>query len=212
MAHDVGGRKDALVVEIVGDVEQGGNEQLVGGRAFRLHCIARAGLGQQLRHEAALGADRNDDRVLDLLRLDQAENFGAEVLRPVGPADAAARDLAEAQMHGLDPRRIHEDFVERTRQRRGIEHAACELDGDELLRLPLGVDLVEIGADRRLHGIDEAAQDAVLVEALDRLQRRFDGGGDLGGARRALVRRDLQARIEARAEQPHARRRRSAPA
>ncbi len=69
-----------------------------------------------LRHEAALGADRHDHRVLDLLRLHQAQNLGAEILRPVGPADAAARHLAEAQMHALDPRRIDEDFVERPRQ------------------------------------------------------------------------------------------------
>ena len=69
--------------------------------------------GSMLRHEAALGADRHDDGVLDLLRLHQAQHLGAEILRPVGPADAAARHLAEAQMHALDARRIDEDLVER---------------------------------------------------------------------------------------------------
>ena len=142
---------------------------------------------QLLRHEAALGADRHDHGVLDLLRLDQAEDLGAEILRPVGPADAAARHLAEAQMHALDARRIDEDLVERSRQRQAVELAARELDGDELLRLPVGVDLIEIGADRRLHRVDEAAQDAVLVEAFDLRQRGFDRGGDLGLARLALL-------------------------
>jgi hypothetical protein len=37
-----------------------------------------------------------------------------------------------------------------------------------------GVDLVEIGADRPLDRIDEAAQDAVLVEALNLPQRGLD--------------------------------------
>ena len=176
VAHDVVGRDHALVAaEIVGEVEQRRDEQLVGRGAFRLHRLARA-LGQEFRHEAALGADRHDDGVLDLLRLDQAENLGAEILRPVGPADAAARDLAEAQMHALDPRRIDENLVERPRQRQAVELAAGELDRDQRLRLPVRVELIEIGAHRRLHRVDEVAQDAVLVEAFDRLQRRIDGG------------------------------------
>ena len=85
------------------------------------------------RHEAALGADRHDHGVLDLLRLDQAEDFGAEILRPVGPADAAARDLAEAQVHAFDARRIDEDLVERPRQRQAVDLAAVELDRDQVL-------------------------------------------------------------------------------
>ena len=57
-----------------------------------------------LGEEAALRADRHDHRVLHLLRLDEAKHFGAEILRTVGPADAAARHAAEAQMHGFDAR------------------------------------------------------------------------------------------------------------
>src|SRR5438045_1750327 len=67
---------------------------------------------QALRHIAAFGANRHDHRVLDLLRFHQSEDFGAKVLRPVRPADAAARDLAEAHMNGLETRRIDEDLVE----------------------------------------------------------------------------------------------------
>src|SRR5262249_56790427 len=128
----------------------------------RLRSLARASLEQQLGHEPALGADRNDDRVLDLLRLGQAKNFGAKVLRPVRPADAAARDLAEPQVHAFDPGRIDEDLVARARQRHSVKARACKLDGDELLRLPAGVDLIEIGADRRFDRLYEAAPDARL--------------------------------------------------
>ena len=118
VAHDIVGRHDvAFAIDIVGDVEQAADEQLVGGHALGHELFAAGAFLEQLRHEAALGADRHDHRVLDLLRLHETEDLGAEILRPVRPADAAARHLAEAQVHALDPRRIDEDFVERRRQR-----------------------------------------------------------------------------------------------
>src|SRR6202030_411275 len=109
--------------EIVGDVEERRHEQPVGGGPFFEDRLART-LGQRLGDEAALGADRNNDGVLDLLRLDQAENLGAKILRPVRPADAAARHLAEAQMHGFEPRRVDENLVERLWRRHRGERAA----------------------------------------------------------------------------------------
>ena len=135
VAHDVRRRDHAARsrADIVGDVEQRRDEHLVGGDAFRLDGLARPAGRQKFRHEAALGADRHDHRVLDVLRLDQAENFGAEILRPVGPANAAARHLAEAQMHGFDPRRIDEYLVERPRQRHVVDFAAGKLDRDQVL-------------------------------------------------------------------------------
>jgi hypothetical protein len=49
--------------------------------------------------------------VLHHLRLHQAEHFRAEVLAAVRPAQAAARDRAEAQVHALDEGRVHEDLA-----------------------------------------------------------------------------------------------------
>src|SRR6202012_3943706 len=82
----------------------------VAGQYLGLVRLAVARVGQPLADEAALGAGRDDDRVLDLLRLDQAEHLGAEVLEPVRPAQAAARDPAEAQVHRLQPGRVDEDL------------------------------------------------------------------------------------------------------
>ena len=201
VTHHVVGRHHALEVEIVGDVEQRRDEELVGCGAFGLDRLARPADGQELRHEAALGADRHDHRVLDLLRLHQTENFGAEVLRPVGPADAAARDLAEAQVHALDARRIDEDFIERLGQRQAVDLLALELDRDQRLGLAGVVELIIVGADRRLHRVDEVADDAVLVEALDVPQRGFDLGEHRRFAPLALLRRTGGARIEPGVEQ-----------
>ena len=124
LAHDVARRHDAGGADIVGDVEQRRNEDLVGGDAFRLDGFAGASGRQIFWHETALGADRHDDGVLDVLRFHQAQDFGAEILRPVGPADAAARHFAEAQMRGLDAGRIDENLVERPRQRHSVDLAA----------------------------------------------------------------------------------------
>ncbi len=95
------------VVDVVGDVEQAGDEQLVAGDAFVAVRIAVGGgvAGGQRRlldDESALGADRHDHRVLDGLRLDQAQDLGAEVLPAVRPAQATARHVAEPQVHTFD--------------------------------------------------------------------------------------------------------------
>ncbi len=115
VAHAVLRMHDLAFDEIVGDVEQAVDEQAVAGHAFGELRIAVAGDRRTLDEEAALGTDRHDDRVLDHLRLDQAEHFGAEILAPIRPAQAAARDRAEAQMHAFDARRIDEDLAIRAR-------------------------------------------------------------------------------------------------
>ena len=72
-----------------------------------------------------------------------------------------------------------------------------------LLRRAGVVALIEIGADRGRHRVDEAAENAVFVEAIDGGKRAFDRGGDLGFARRMLLRRHAELRIEAGVEQAH---------
>src|SRR6185436_11257325 len=103
--------------------------------------------------EAALGADRHDDRVLYHLRLHQAEDLGAEILAPVGPADAAARDAAAAQMHALHARAVDPDLDQRTGRRQLVELAAVELERDPVLDQTLSVALPEIGAQGAVHDI-----------------------------------------------------------
>ena len=140
---------------------------------------------------------------LTFCALTSAEDFGAEILRPVGPANAAAGHFAKSQMHAFDTRRIDENLIQRPRQRHIVELAARELDRDQFLRLAVVIKLIEVGADRGLHRVDEAAQDAILVEAVDCLQRGLDRGGDGGLARRAFVCEHAEMRVEADVEQSH---------
>ena len=100
----------------------------------------------------------------------------------------------------FDAGRIDEDLVERPRQRQAFHLGAFELERDGLARQPVALELEEVGADRRLDEVDEAAQDAVVVEAGDVLQLLLDGGADRGFGRGAL-RLVLDPRIEARIEQ-----------
>ena len=129
-SHDAGRRYHGTLDEIVGEVEHRRHELPVGRAALRLPRLAVGRIGKLAREEAALGAHGDDDRVLDLLRLDQAEDLGAEVLGPVGPAQAAAGDRAEAQVHALHPRGVHPDLEARTRQRHVGHRTRIELQGD----------------------------------------------------------------------------------
>ena len=198
MAHSVRRRHDGFAVEIVGELQQVADEDAVALGAFGEPGGTVGGRRELLREETALGADRHDDRVLHLLRLDEAEHLGAEILRPVRPAQAAAGDLAETHMHALDARRIDEDLVERARQRQPVDPGAVELEGDGLARLAVRADLEEVRAERSIDQIDEAAQDAVVVEAGDGIERLLDLGVLLRHALLAFAGR--HARVELRGE------------
>ena len=90
-------------------------------------------------------------------------------------------------MQALDAGRIDEDLEERPRQRHAGDLGAGELERDRLARAPIRSRLEEIGPDRGLHEVDEAPQDAVVVEAGDVRQSRLDLGTDRGLRRLAVV-------------------------
>ena len=100
VADGVGGRDDFAIDEVVGEVKQATDEGAVAVFA-RLQIGVAVG-GRVFDDEAAFGADRDDDGVFHHLRLDKAEDFGAEVAVAVRPAQAAACHFAAAQMHTFD--------------------------------------------------------------------------------------------------------------
>ncbi len=120
-AIDAFGRHDAGALQVVGHVQQTRDQGFVAGDAFGHEGVAPAIGGRAFDDEPALRADRHDDRVLDLLRFDQAQDLGAEIFRPVGPAQAPAGDEAKAQMHAFDPWAVDEDFPQRTRLRQIVD-------------------------------------------------------------------------------------------
>src|SRR5438067_12742517 len=119
VAHDIGRRHDGvpstivrgLGNDIIRNVEQTADQHLIALDALGGELIARG--GWSLYDKATLRTDRHDDRVLDGLRLHQAEDLGPEILLAVGPSDAAARDLPGAHVHALDARAVNVDLEQR---------------------------------------------------------------------------------------------------
>ncbi len=113
---------------VVGHVEQRRDEEPVAGLDLGAQ---RRRIGRGLLHdEAALRARRHDHGVLDLLRLHQPEDLGAEVFAAVRPADAAPRDAPGAQVHALDARRVHEQLEHRPGERQVGHERGIELQRD----------------------------------------------------------------------------------
>ena len=105
-AHHIPGRYRFTGRQVIGDVEQTAQENVVARDAFLQEGVTLSRGRRVFHHKTALRSDRHDDRVLDHLGFHQTENFGTEILHPVGPAQSAARHFAAAQMDALDARRI----------------------------------------------------------------------------------------------------------
>ena len=189
--HNPGRGGDPVAVAVVGEVEHAADQGLVAGHHLFHERLAPAAWRWALDHEAALRTHRHDERVLDRLRLHEAEHLGAEILAPVGPADAAAGHGAAAQVDGLDARRIDRDLDPGPGQGQVRDPRAVELEGEVGLRRAVGPGLVEVGTQGGADEVEDAPQDAVLVEVGDavdafldlgreRLEARFDIGLTVG--------------------------------
>ncbi len=176
MTHHLRWRHDLPADDVVGDVEQALDEELVAGDAFCLDGIAVAAHRRALDVETALGANRHDDGVLDHLRLDQAQHFGTEILAAIRPAQAATRHRAEAQVHAFHARAVNEDFAIRTRLGQIRHPRRIQFEADAVWVLAVLVGLVIVGAQGRIDHIDEAAQDAVFVQAGHAIHQLQQGG------------------------------------
>ena len=211
VADHLARRHRLAVDEVVGDVEQAGDEGLVAGHALGQPRVAVGRVGQLLAEERALRADRHDDGVLHHLRLDQAEHLGAEVVASVRPAQATAGDRAEAQVRALDARAVDEDLVARARLGQVGDGRRLELEGHVRVDAAVRGSLEEVGAQR---GPDErpvGAQDAVVVEADDVVERLREplldrlhlGHARLGvGGEHPVAPTRVEARLEELDEQP----------
>ena len=73
-------------------------------------AVAR-GRWQLLGIKASLCSCRNDHRVFHALRFHQAQDLCAEIVAPVRPAQAAARNRPGTQVNAFDPSRIDEYFA-----------------------------------------------------------------------------------------------------
>ena len=166
-----GDDRTGVLVEVVCDVEQAGDEISIlrntfGARGVTVRGGVTGRCGRPLDDESALGADGHDHRVLDGLRLDQTQDLGAEILASIRPAQSAAGNGTETQVHPFDARRVHEDLVQWPRLGR-----LRNLPGPQLERHHRSVGVVvadvEVGARRRPDDGRERRDDAVGFESED---------------------------------------------
>ena len=197
-APDARRGNDGVADAVVGEVQQTAQVILVAGDAFLHHRLAIRRGGCALQHEAALRADGHDHRVLDHLRLDEPQHLGAEILGPIRPSQAAACDLAAAQVHAFEARRVDEDLEHRLRLRQSGHLRRIELERQEALRRTRRVAAPVVGARRRHDQREVLAQHAVLGQVVDPFQRLLDRA-HLLRLFRFLIR--WRFRIEAQLEQ-----------
>ncbi len=169
IANDVLGADGPTFHNVVRHAQQRRHEESVASDALGQPPRAvLTGIRQRLGHEAALGADRNDDRVLHHLGLDQAQNLGAEILAAIRPAQAAAGHAAEAQVETLDAGAVDEHLELRTGFRRHLEQTGEHLKSERRLIGGEGVG-PHHGAEHR----DVSAEDPIVVQARDTRQLRL---------------------------------------
>ena len=102
--NHIRGRHDYRFDDVVGEVEHARNQVLVAGNAFSHPGFALRHRRCVLGEETPFGADRDNDRVLDLLGFDQTQNLGAEVFTPIRPTHATTGNASHAQMHTFHAR------------------------------------------------------------------------------------------------------------
>ena len=157
---------DAVFNEVIGDRQHRPDKSLVAVDHFILNGLTIALRGQRPTDKTTFGANRYNYGILDHLRLNQTEYFGAEIFRSVGPAQAAAGDLITAQMNGFHPGGMHPDFVARPRcgGLRNIARRKLQC----VYRL-LVVEVI-VAAQRCQNQVFDRADQAVSVEALHLFQ------------------------------------------
>ena len=94
--------------------------------------------------------------------------------RPVRPAQPAARDLAAAQVHALEARRVDEDLEHRLGLGQPRNLRRIKLERHERTRLAFLIAPPEIGPRHRLDQCQVLPKHAVLGKILDVLEGRLD--------------------------------------
>ena len=100
VAHHLFRRHNRVAFAIISEVQQATDELLVAGNTLLLPRLPISRCAA-FHHKTALGPHRHNNGVLDHLRLDQAQHLGAEILTPVGPAQAATGHRPTTQVNAF---------------------------------------------------------------------------------------------------------------
>jgi hypothetical protein len=149
--------------DIVSDRKQGADENAVAFGALGEPCLTVGGAWQRLRIETTLCAGRHDYSIFNALRLHQAEDFGAEIIAPIRPAQAATRNWPSAQVNALNAGGVDENFAPRLWRGKPRNERTINLERQRLAR----GGRERIGAQRRLYDRTVETKDTVFIKAFD---------------------------------------------
>ena len=130
--HRSGGTTAPVAASVVGDVEQSGDEHPVAGDALvaggvAVGCGSPVGSGGFLTTKPPLAPTGTMTAFFTSCALTRPRISVRKSSRPVRPAQAAAGDLPEPQVHPLDPRRVDEDLELGPRQRQFVDQPGVQL-------------------------------------------------------------------------------------
>src|SRR5690606_14917733 len=111
VAHNAFRRHNPFAVNVISDRQHARDEVDICCTTSFKHLLPSSSCRQATRIEAALGADRYDHAVLDLLCLHKPQDFRAIILAAIRPTQASASNRSEAKMNTLNLRPIDEDFT-----------------------------------------------------------------------------------------------------
>ena len=135
-----------IVDDVVGDVEQTAQEGLCRPSTPTLAHAGSVRGGSFFGKKPPFAPTGTMMAFLTCCAFTRSSTSGAEIVATIGPAQAAARDGAEAQVHAFYIRRGHPDFAIRLRRRQVFEITARNLERHVRLERAVGVLLVEVGA------------------------------------------------------------------
>ena len=115
-------------------------------------------------HKAPFGASGHNHRIFYLLGFYQPQHFGAVILHPVRPAQAAPRHLAAAQVDTFHSRRVHINFKLRPRFWRFRQGAGGQFYRHIRFVVAIRVALEKVGAQGGVNQVQVGAQHLVFVE------------------------------------------------
>src|SRR5690606_16821446 len=200
---DVFRSRRRIAHDVVSHIEKGVDEDLISVLAGLRQIALRAARAQ---NEAALRADRDDERVLRPLGLHEAEDLAPEIVDTVAEADAAASDEAASEMDTFEIRARDEDLEARPGKRHARHVLAAHLDRDRGWKRSVLGSLRPVRAHRREDELEEVAKDPILLDPADRLEGKLERLARVRLIALALLGRAIW--IESRAEEIDERERR----
>ena len=168
--HHITRRYKLAFNQVIRQIQQTPDKDLIASNTLSLDLFSADFLMQIASDKTAFSTDRYDHRVLNLLRLNQTQDFGAEIFLAIRPAQTTAGDLATAQVHTLDPWTVYVGLKHRNRTRNIADLPRAQFKAHIRLRQPLRIHLKVVGSQGGFDQCQQPPHNPIIVEIIDLIQ------------------------------------------